>query len=73
MFHSMHLEVNEFGTLRLKLVTDWADVTDAVDFDYGTVAYPAWPEELGSEPDWFWPEITTLWREYRDWRSGVAA
>ena len=72
MFESTHLEVNEFGALRLKLVTDWADVTDAVDFDYGTIAYPDWPEELGQLPDWYWPEVVQLHNEYREWRGRAA-
>ena len=69
MFETTHLECSEFGSLRLKLTTPWASVFDDFDHDFGTVEEPAWPEELGQLPDWFWPEVLTLWHEYRDWRD----
>ena len=67
MFEATHLQCTERGRLYLKLCTGWAHVTDAVDFDFGTVSDPAWPEELGHEPDWFFAEVTQLWRERAEW------
>lgn len=67
MFETTHLECSDDGTLRLKLTTAWASVTDAVDFDFGTVSDPFWPDELGQEPDWFFGEAMWLWNERQSW------
>ncbi len=66
MFKTRHLHCTSWGSLRLILDTDWASVSDAVDFDFGTASYPSWPGELGQEPDWFWPEVMALYDAQRE-------
>lgn len=71
-FKSIHLSCSDDGRLRLHQLPN-AQLLDTFDHDFGTVLDPAWPDELGKLPEWFWPEVIEVYRMWRDNSQGGTA
>ena len=69
MFRATHLSCSEAGQLILDRL-DHATLLDTYDHDLGTAGEPNWPPDLGSVPEWFWPEVIALYQAWQGWLYG---